>query len=254
MPSSGEIYTLSQLANATGSSISSLATVAGGVASPIDFEDFSIASITTPTTDTSQYSYGQTITVRANFATVGQRFLQRIASRPQNFTWTAPAGVSLISDQGYVRSYQNVYNPQGFGCSSQTTGQFSVRFFDQNYNNHAPNYNTTLITSGITLYTPPAPVITGVNGSAPPRPRNTGGGCGDSGYGATIRVSVNLGNHAGVAGSSCTYYVNGTPFFSGGGYWDSGQVFCGGTTYSIFVINNFGCQSGTVNFTTPSYV
>jgi len=254
MPSTGDNLSINALAGATGASPKSLLTAAGGSGSNITVTSFTITGVTTPTTNTNAYAYGASVTITTNFTSAGSRFLSRIGSRSQNFTWPASiSGLTLSTNSGYTRTYTNTYNPGGTSCSSAVSRTASITFND-GFNTPASNYNVSLTTASFTLYSPPKPSVTGYSSTPPPRACNPGGGCGNKCYGADFSISASFGSYAGVNGSSLTYYINGTPYHTGGTNWTSARVFCGNTNHSLFVQNNFGCNSDTTTITSAAYV
>jgi len=266
MPVGGEIFTLDQLAAATGTNLTpgggpdSLFSSAGGAgATVIDFEDFSITSFDGPVANAAGYGYNATVTITCNFSTIGRRFLSRIANRPANFVWSPGTNLSTGTNSGYIHTFINAYNPGSTSCSSSTTSFVTVRFYDQNFNNHASSYNTNRSTTPFVLYSPPKPQVSAQNGSKPST-CVSGGICAGNNvscYGATIVLNGLAGNYAGVAGSSLNYYVNSQ--FVGFNSGNSSQrqtaaQYCTSTVYTAFVINDFNCQSDIIAFTTVSYL
>lgn len=256
MPSPGDNLSINALAAATGASPKSLGTIAGSTATPILVSQFTITGVTTPTASVATVAYGSSITVTSNYTGAGTRFLSRIGSRGANFTWSTPTNLTLTTNNGYSRIYTNAYNPGSTSCSSSTTRTVTVTFAD-GFNLTASNYNTALTTTSFTIYSPPKPSLTGVGLARPPRPCNTGGGCGALCYGASLRLSGNAGSYNGVSGSSNSYYIAGVLRSTVAGNtstYDSAAIFCGNTAYSCYVINDFSCQSDAVNVTTLGYI
>ena len=254
MPSSGDNLSIDALGTATGQSIKSLGNAAGSTSTPINVSDFTITGVTTPTTDSATYPYNYNATIQANFTGAGSRFLSRIGSTASNFTWPASiSGMTLITNEGYRRVYTNLYNPGGTGCSTSTTRTVTITFMDT-FNTPATNYNTALTTASFTLYSPPKPSVSSWSSTPPPRACDTGSGCGSLCYGADLTVNAAYGSYAGVNGSSLNYYLNGTLRYTGATSWYSGRIFCGSTSYTLYVRNNFNCQSDSVNITTAAYV
>ena len=262
MPSPGDNLSINALAAATGVTPKSLGTIAGSTATPILVSQFTITGVTTPTANAASVIYGSTITVTANFTGAGSRFLSRIGSRTANFTWSAPANLTLTTNNGYNRIYTNAYNPGSTSCSSSTTRTVTVTLAD-GFNLTASNYNTALTTAAFTVYSPPKPTITYSSGTKPST-CVVGGDCTGANvycYGATLTFSGNAGTYQTVAGSSLDYYVGrpGSVAYSGTragntSSYTTPATLCTNTTYNFYVINNYTCQSDTGAAATPTYV
>lgn len=261
-PTANDNYSLHELAAATGATPESLGYAAGSTATPIDFEDFTIDSVTAPSINTSSLPYGSDVTVTTNYTAAGSRFLSKIGSRPSNYSWTTSYRYNIQYNFGYYAIFRNNFNPQGTGCSSSFTDTIVVRFRDQNFNHPATNYNTVLATGNITQYSPPAPTVVVNSSAAPPRPCNTTPACPNGNCrGATITVTGNAGSWQGVAGGGVTHYINNALKFSSGSspYTvthtrdENNNLLCGSTTYTLTVVNSYGCTASTTR-TTPAYV
>lgn len=260
MPAAGDNLRLNNLAAATGQATKSLG-AAAGTTTPgaiVNFSQFTITGVTTPTRNNATAAYGGTVTVTANFTGAGSRFASRIGSRSANFTFTTPANMS-VAGSGSSRTYTNNFNPGGTGCSASTTRSVTVTFAD-GFNLVATNYNTALTTATFTLYSPPSPSVAYSSGTKPATCTTGGGVCAGNNvscYGATITLAGNAGSYNGAAGSSLDYYINGSLVGSRSGNTSSlttAAVYCTGTNYNTYVINDFACQSSTVNFTSISYL
>jgi len=262
-PTANDNYSLHELAAATGATPESLGYAAGGTATPIDFEDFTIDSVTAPSINTSSLPYGSDITVTTNHTVVGQRFMSRIANRVANYNWTIDSTKwSTQSNFGYYVIVRNGFNPGGTGCSSSTTSTIGVRMYDQNFNHPATNYNTVLYTGNITQYSPPTPTVVVNSSTRPGQPCNTTPACPNGNCrGATITVTGNAGSWQGVAGGGVTHYINNALKFSSSSspYTvthtrdENNNLLCGSTTFTLKVANSFGCTASTTH-TTPAYV
>lgn len=259
MPAAGDNLRLNNLAAATGQATKSLG-AAAGTTTPgaiVNFTQFTITGVTTPSINTSTVSFGGTVTASANFSGFGSRFA-RISSRSANFTFTTPANMS-VSGSGASRTYTNNFNPGGTGCSASTTRSVTVTFAD-GFNLVATNYNTALTTATFTLYSPPSPSVAYSSGTKPATCTTGGGVCAGNNiscYGATITLNGNAGTYNGVAGSSLDYYINGSFVGTRSGNTSTlttAGVYCTGTSYNTYVINNYTCQSSTVGFTSISYL
>jgi hypothetical protein len=247
---------LLKLAAATGVSPGSIGN-AEGAAATANLTSFTAAGVAGVTNASA--AYGQNFTVTTNFTSPGVNFT-RISTRPSNYSNTGtPANTTLVSNNGSSITFNNAYNPQGTGCSSSTTRNLGITFYDQGYNAGITNYNTQL-NSTITLYSPPAAVISYNNTTAPPRPCTGSYPC----LGATITINYNAGSYAGINGSSVTIYLSQTSGNIGSLYASIGNAsgtytlgtgydLYGGTTYYITVVNNFNCYSTQLAVTTPSY-
>lgn len=258
MPSPGDNLSLGNLATATqtfgGGSKLSLA--AGSTSSPASISDFTITGITTPSPNAINFSFGSNIVITSNFTGAGSKFMSRVASQANNFIWSTPANMTLTLNEGYRRTYTNNFNPGGTNCSSSTTRSVTVQFMDQ-FNTPATNWNTVLTVPTITLFSPPKPSVTGSGLDRPYNPLNTGGGCGGAGYGASFRLSGNAGTYNSVTGTQNSYYVGGVLLATVAGTtstYDTARIYCGSTTYSVYVTNQFGCQSDSINVTALAYV
>lgn len=257
MPTLGDNLSLNALAAATGQTTKSLGNAAGDTSSPINFTQFSITGVTTPTANAASYAFNSSVTVSSNFTGAGTRFLSRIGSRAANFTWSTPVNLTLVTNNGFNRVYTNAFNPGGTGCSASTTRTVTVTFMDT-FNTVATNYNTALTTTSFTLFSPPKPSVTGAGLDRPFNPCNSGGGCGSVlCYGASIRLNGNSGSYNGVLGSSLTYYVNGSALTTVAGNtstYDTPRQYCGNTAYPCYVVNDFSCQSDSISVTTLAYI
>lgn len=94
-PTANDNYSLRELSLATGATPESLGYAAGSTATPIDFQDFTIDSVTTPTINTSSLPYGSDVVVTTNYTVAGPRFLSRIGSRPSNYVWANNSNFTL---------------------------------------------------------------------------------------------------------------------------------------------------------------
>jgi len=255
---------LSKLANAAGAAEDKLSLIGAAVAN-VSIGQFNIDGVVglsaTPgyvTGDPTGFGYNTTFSVEMRFSGASAR-IARITDKavnpnlnPGNFTWSLSSTVMpLLQDRGFRQTYRNTYFPGALNCNSTLPVIITSKYYDQGFNDHATNYDTTLATF-VTLYSPPTPSIAYVSGTQPPRPCSGGGGCG----GATITVSVDHGSYGNVAGTSSDMYLNdvlqGTTTAASFTYTE----LVGSTSYTAYSINNFGCQSGTpgITFTTPAYV
>jgi hypothetical protein len=262
MPVTGDNLQVSLLAAAAGQTTYSFGAAAGTTVagSNINVSDFVItgvnASANQPSADAASYSYGATLTYTSQFVGAGSRFLSRIGSVRANFTWVNPANVTLITDNGYQRVYSNVYNPGGTSCSASVAVAPTVRFAD-NFNTLATNHGVVRTGATVTLYSPPKPSVTGSSPNAPYNPCQNNG-CGTiKCYGASIQLVGNAGTYQGVAGTSISYYIGGalqTTIAGNTSTYTSGRVYCGASSYSCYVVNNYNCVSNSINVTTLNYV
>jgi len=264
-PTANDNYSLHELALATGATPESLGYAAGSTVTPIDFQDFTIDSVTAPTIDVSSLPYGSDVTVTTNYTVAGPRFLSKIGSRPSNYNWIIDTTRwSTQSNFGYYVIVRNGYNPGGTGCSSSFTDTIGVRLYDQGFNEPATNYNTVLYTGNITQYSPPAPILSQnpIWMTAPQRPCNTSPACPNGNCrGATIRVVGGAGDYQGVPGGGVTHYINNAlKFSSASSPYDvthtrdeNNNLLCGNTLYTLKVANSYGCTVTTTR-TTPAYV
>lgn len=260
--SSGIVTELSKLASATGAVEDKLSLCANSV-SNVSIGDFNINEVVSlsaqpgyVTGDPTGFGFNTIFGVEMIFGGVSARF-NRIAdlavnpnANPTNFTWSNSATVmDTMTNRGFKRTYRNKFFNTSSTCDTTLPVIITSRFRDQNFNDHASNYNTTLVTF-VTLYSPPKPSLSPTGGTRPPRPCTGGGGC----NGATYTIAVAHGNFGNIQGSSSDIYLDGS--FHGttaaGSYTFYNLV--GNTGYSAYSINEYNCQSSTIFFTTPAYV
>ena len=253
MPVTGDTLRLQKLAAAAGQAVSSLKDAAGNTGPNINMSDFAIDGVTTPTWNIAGVSFGGQFTASANFVNPGPRF-DRLITRDPNYVWgSTPSDTTLILTQGYLRTFRNDFNPGGTGCQSSTTRTVTVTYNDD-FNDHASNFNTALTTDTITLFSPPAPSVAVTGSTRPPQPCDTGGGCGANCRGGTITVNGQPGTWQGVNGGTVSYYINNNFAGTNGGGQFTFTGLCGNFSYNIYVQNSFGCQSNTINPTVPAYI
>lgn len=260
--SSGIVTELSKLAAATGAVQDKLSLCANSV-SNVSIGDFNIDGVVSlsaqpgyVTGDPTGFGYNTNFGVEVTFAGASARFA-RIAdlgvnanANATNFTWSNSATVmDTVTDRGFKRIYRNKYFNTALTCNTTLPVIITSKFYDQGFNDHATNYNTTLATF-VTLYSPPQPALSPTGGTRPPQPCTGGGGC----FGATYTVGVAHGSFGEVIGTSSDIYLNGSLHgtTAAGSYTFGGLE--GSRGYSAYCINNFGCQSPTIGFTTPAYI
>ena len=252
---------ISELKLATGIAGTTLKTqagITGAVTDDIKLSEFKLSSITGVTPSDTTISYNGTFSITVN-TTGDQQYFGKIKTVESNYISTFTAShLTLVSESNNTKTFKNSYNP-GIGNTSVSTIIYT-KFNDKSFNEDAVNYNTNFPTT-ITLYSPPAPSVSFVSSTTPPRPC-----CGvnppNSSWtayrpccNATIKVYVTSPTYQGVTASSNTVYLNGGAVATIVG---SNNVtisnLAGSTTYSIKVINNFNCPSTTISVTTPGYV
>ena len=237
MASPGYSLQLSKLALATGVSPASMS-LAIGTASQASFSDFEASSVSSLTLDNPSPGYGINFTATLNFAGEGSKF-SRIKTRTANYTWGGVANTTIISNNASNIVYRNDYNPAGTNCSTNVSVSLAAKFYDQGFNYNAGGYNTNFNNS-VTLYSPPKPTIIVTNITRPTTcssPPNCN---------VTITVQANPGTYQGVTGSVLTFYKNGAFDETITTSTTVSKNYTGllsNTSYTLYVINNFNCQS-----------
>ena len=140
----GDNLELSNLKAATGNlatSDYSIATAAGTTTGPIAFSDFTIDSVGS----ISGFTYVKESTAETytlGFGNAGSRFLSRVGSQYNNFTWSLSAGAEFTLQS--LPPYNPTVTAAAVGNSSTlsapTARTLSVTFRDL-YNDHASDYN-----------------------------------------------------------------------------------------------------------------
>lgn len=260
--SSGIVTELSKLANATGAAQDKLSLCANAV-SNVSIGDFNIDGVVSlsaqpgfVTGDPTGFGFNTIFGVEMTFAGASARFARiadlgsNAAANPTNFTWSNSANVpEVFQNRGFKKLYKNIYFNTATTCNTTLPVIITSKFRDQGFNDHATNYDTTLATF-VTLYSPPQPALSPTGGTRPPQPCTGGGGC----FGATYTVGVAHGSFGDVIGTSSDMYLDGVLHgTTSSGTYTFGNLE-GSRGYSTYCINNFGCQSPTVNFTTPAYI
>lgn len=142
----GDNLEASNLKAATGQTVTSnfsIATAAGTTTGPIAFSDFTIDSVGS----ISGFTYVKESTAETytlGFGNAGSRFLSRVGSQYNNFTWSLSAGAEFTIQA--LPPYNPTVTATAIGNSSTlvapTARTLSVQFRDL-YNNHATDYNVT---------------------------------------------------------------------------------------------------------------
>ena len=140
----GDNLELSNLKAATGNTATSnysIATAAGTTTGPIAFSDFTIDSVGSISGFTYvKESTAETMTL--GFGNAGSRFLSRVGSQYNNFTWSLSAGAEFTLQS--LPPYNPTVTANAVGNSSTlvapTARTLSVTFRDL-YNDHASDYN-----------------------------------------------------------------------------------------------------------------
>ncbi len=142
--SSGDTLSLGNLKVATAAAASSLSSAAGTTTGPIAMSQFSIGSVDSLSGFTYvKESTSETFTL--GFGDVGSRFLSRVGSVTNNFTWSLSAGAefSIQSNPPYNPSITANAIGNSATLSAPTARTLSVVFRDT-FNDHATSYNTTV--------------------------------------------------------------------------------------------------------------
>jgi hypothetical protein len=140
----GDNLELSNLKAATGNTATSdysIATAAGTTTGPIAFSDFTIDSVGSLSGFTYvKESTAETMTL--GFTNAGSRFLSRIGSQYNNFTWSLSAGAefTLQSLPPYNPTVTAATVGNSATLAAPTARTLSVTFRDL-YNDHASDYN-----------------------------------------------------------------------------------------------------------------
>jgi hypothetical protein len=142
----GDNLELSNLKAATGNTATSnysIATAAGTTTGPIAFSDFTIDSVGS----ISGFTYVKESTAETytlGFGNAGSRFLSRVGSQYNNFTWSLSAGAEFTIQS--LPPYNPTVTATAIGNSSTLSAPIartlSVTFRDL-YNDHASDYNLT---------------------------------------------------------------------------------------------------------------
>lgn len=138
-----ELSNLKAATNSTATSNYSVATAAGTTTGPIAFSDFTIDSVGS----ISGFTYVKETTAETytlGFGNPGSRFLTRIGSQYNNFTWSLSAGAEFTLQA--LPPYNPIVTATAIGNSSTLSAPvartLSVIFRDL-YNDHASDYNLT---------------------------------------------------------------------------------------------------------------
>jgi hypothetical protein len=127
---------------ATAAAASSLSSAAGTTSGPIAMSQFGIGSVDSITGYTYvKESTDETFTL--GFTDAGSRFLSRVGSVTNNFTWSLSAGAefSIQSNPPYNPTISANAIGNSATLSAPTARTLSVTFRDT-FNDHATNYNT----------------------------------------------------------------------------------------------------------------
>lgn len=140
--SSGDTLAASNLKVATLASDFSLSGAAGSTTGPIRMSDFSIGSVDS----ISGYTYVKESTAETftlGFTDAGSRFLSRVASVTNNFTWSLSVGseFSIQANPPYNPSITADGIGNGATLAAPTARTLSVTYRDT-YNDHATGYNS----------------------------------------------------------------------------------------------------------------
>lgn len=139
---SGNTLSLGNLKVATAAAASSLSSAAGTTTGPIAMSQFGIDSVDSISGFTYvKESTGETYTL--GFTDAGSRFLSRIGSVTNNFTWSLSAGAefSIQSNPPYNPTVTANAIGNSTTLSTPVARTLSVRFRDT-FNDHATGYDT----------------------------------------------------------------------------------------------------------------
>lgn len=139
--SSGDTLSLANLKVATAAAASSFSSTAGTTTGPIAMSEFGIGSVDSISGVTYvKESTSETYTL--GFSDVGSRFLSRIGSVTNNFTWSLSAGAefTIQSNPPYNPSVTAAAIGNSTTLSSPVSRTLSVKFRDT-FNDHATGYN-----------------------------------------------------------------------------------------------------------------
>lgn len=138
---SGDTLSLANLKIATAAAASSFSSTAGTTTGPILMSEFGIGSVDSISGVTYvKESTAETYTL--GFGDVGGRFLGRIASVTNNFTWSLSAGAefTIQSNPPYNPTVTANAIGNSLTLSEPVARTLSVRFRDE-FNDHATGYN-----------------------------------------------------------------------------------------------------------------
>jgi hypothetical protein len=148
---SGDSLSLAALGSATGNTgflQNSLKIISGqsGSGDNVSMSSYAIDSVN----GISGYTYVAESTSEVytlTFGGEGSRFSQ-IKARPQNFSWTKSANISLEASPDFTANYSfGAKNPQAPGAqttlAAQESATVAVTFSDSGFNAHATNYNNS---------------------------------------------------------------------------------------------------------------
>jgi hypothetical protein len=138
---SGDTLSLSNLQGATGAAAKSLSSAAGTTTGPIAMSEFSIGSVDS----ISGYTYvkeSTSETFTLGFTDAGSRFLSRVGSVSNNFSWSIDASseFSFQANPPYNPSVTAAAIGGGATLAAPTARTIGVKFAD-GFNDHATGYN-----------------------------------------------------------------------------------------------------------------
>ena len=144
----GDNLQLLNLKAATGNTATSnfsIATAAGTTTGPIAFSDFTIDSVTSTISGFTYVRESTPETFNMNFTNIGSRFLSRVGSQFNNFTWSLSAGAEFTLQAN--PPYNPTVTATAVGNSSTLvapTARTLTATFRDLYNDHATNYNVAM--------------------------------------------------------------------------------------------------------------
>jgi hypothetical protein len=144
----GDNLELSNLKAATGNTATSnysIATAAGTTTGPIAFSDFTIDAVTSTISGFTYVKESTAETFNMNFTNAGSRFLSRVGSQYNNFTWSLSAGAEFSLQS--LPPYNPSVTANAVGNSStlvSPTARTLTATFRDLYNDQATNYNVAM--------------------------------------------------------------------------------------------------------------
>jgi hypothetical protein len=140
-----ELSTLKAATGNTATSNYSIATAAGTTTGPIAFSDFTIDAVTSTISGFTYVKESTAETFNMNFTNAGSRFLSRVGSQYNNFTWSLSVGAEFTIQS--LPPYNPSVTAAAVGNSSTLaapTARTLTATFRDLYNDHASNYNVAM--------------------------------------------------------------------------------------------------------------
>jgi hypothetical protein len=240
---------ISELKNATKVASSTIKTASGVTGTPPDdikMSEFQVTSVVSSTSNATNIPYGGTFTVTLNL-NGEQQYFNRIKNFTSHYLQSINTSrLSLISESGNTKTYQNIYNPGGTSGGSFVSESVCLKFYDLGYNENCANYNTFMCTT-VNLYSAPKPLLAYVSTAA------------TANCTSSLTVSFNSNPNLGINSTSIgIYYSTNNVNFTlhSTQTANSGNVTLAGlspgVTYYLKAINNYNNSSDTLVITTQS--